>query len=86
MIEQDEQTFRIYKVQGVKEKGLTVARWEVVSRLKVGEAVQLPIESRSKMINLASKHGISIRTLRIAGNPDKIEIIRVKNRPKKKGC
>lgn len=80
------EAYRIYKVNNVATKGLTATRWEVVSQLKIGEAVKLPKEARSKMITLAGKNGISIRTFIHKDDPDNVEIIRIPFRQKKKSC
>lgn len=85
MQDNDIESFRIYRVHKASIKGVTAVRWEVVSQLKVGEAVVLPKECRCKMIGLAAKNSISIRTLTIKDQPDKIEIVRIPLRPKKKG-
>jgi hypothetical protein len=81
-----EETYQIYKAPNVAAKGLTATRWEIVSKLKIGEAVRLPKEARFRMITLAGEHGVSIRTFVHKDDPDRVEIVRVPFREKKKSC
>ncbi len=73
------QEFRIYKVNNIKTKGKRAIAWEVVSQLKIGEAVKMDKSVRFFLIEKAKTEGVHIRTLAIKGS-EEIEVIRIEKR------